>query len=699
LTARPGAADAAFAEGVKAYQAGRPGEAEAAFRRAIKKNAKHWRAQYLLGIALHQQGRNDQAAEAIAAAQRLEPRNAEIAANLGVVQRAAGKRPEAIAAFRQALALDPKLVAVQRQLAATLFDVGELTEAEGIARQAVEAEPGHAEGLTTFATILVARRAHADAERLFRSVIASAPGQAEAHNGLGVALRVLGRNVEAIACFMKAAALRPVFGQAYVNLAAALTDEGRPAEAVQAAIEAVRLMPDLAEAHSNHGNALKDLGRVSEAIMALRRALALDPGLAAVHSNLIFALDYDVETPWAEALAERRRWNDRFTAALTRSAAPHDNDADPDRRLRVGYVSADFRRHSASLVLAPPILAHDPGVIDVVCYSSVRSADDVTATFRAKAVLWRDVADLGDQELAIQIRKDRIDILVDLSGHSGGNRLLAFARKPAPVQITAWGYAAGTGLEAMDWIISDAVVAPEDEKPFHEKPLRLPAYLCFAPPTAAPAIAPAPCGSSANFVLGFFNRIAKLSDVDVDAQARILRKAPQARILFKDRAFDAAEPRERLRKQFEVRGVEPSRLEFLGSTSQVDQLTAYAGIDLALDPLGYGGGVSAMEALWMGVPVLTCRGDRPSLRGAASMLSAMGLEAFIAKDADEYVAKALARTADPAPLISLRNETRHRLAISPHMQAGPYARAVEAAYRRLWRDWCARRNVSMLGSA
>lgn len=696
MNARPSAADTAFAEGVKAFQTSRPTDAEAAFRRALGAEPRHWRARYLLGIALHQQGRNGQAAEAIKTALELEPRNAEVAANLGVVLRAAGRPADAAVAFRLALDIDASLVTVMRQLAAVLYETGEIAQAEPLAREAASREPGNAEGLTTLATILEAKRGFAEAETLFRAAILHAPGLPEAHNGLGAALRGQGRDDQAIECFARAVALRPGFAQALTNLSAALADEGRLEEAARAARGAVGAAPDLAEAHGNLGNALKDLGLIGEAIVTYRRALALKPDLAAAHSNLIFALDYDPATTWPDALAERRRWNERFAADLTKAAPPHDNDPDPDRRIRVGYVSADFRRHSAALVIAPPILAHDREAVDVVCYASVRRADDMTAMFRERATLWRDVAGLSDEELARLIRSDRIDILVDLSGHSGGNRLLAFARRPAPIQITAWGYASGVGVDAIDWIVTDDVVAPPDEKTFLERPLRLPAYLCFRPPDDAPAVPPAPAARNGFMTFGGFNRIVKLGEADFDAGARILAALPTARLLFKDRAFDATEPRERFAQAFGARGVDPARLDFVGATDHKDHLRAYGRVDLALDPLGYGGGVSAMEAMWMGVPVLTLRGDRPSLRGAASMLLAMGLDEFVATSADDYVARAIDLAGRPARLANLRKKLRGILAACPHMRAEDYARSVEAAFRRLWRDWCAGRNASML---
>ena len=694
MTGRPNAPDGAFAEGVKAFQAGNPTEAETAFRRALAADPRHWRARYLLGIALHQQGRNGQAAEALRRAAEAEPRNAEIAANLGVVLRAAGKYAEAVAAFRRALELAPKLAPVARQLAAALYQTGDAEGSEAAARAALALEPDDAESLTTLATALEARRAFTEAETLFKAALRRSPDLPEALNGLGAVLQAEGRTKEALVYLTRAVSVRPGFAQALVNLSAALADDQRPAEAASAARQAVAAMPDLAEAHSNLGNALKDLGQVKDAIVAYRRALALKPDLAMAHSNLIVALDFDPDTPWSAAIAERRRWNERFAMPLTRAAEPPATEPVPDRRLRVGYVSADFRRHSAALVIAPPILAHDPTVVEVVCYSSVRAPDDLTATFKAKAALWRDVATLDDAALAAQIRADRVDILVDLSAHSGGHRLLAFARRPAPIQVTAWGYASGAGIDAIEWIVTDDVIAPPGETAFHERPLRLPAYLCFRPPPGAPEIAAR--DGTAPVAFGSFNRIAKLGETDFDAQARILAGAPDARLLFKDKAFDDRTTRERFTRAFADRGIDAARLDFLGASDHRRHLDAYGRVDCALDPLAYGGGVSTMEALWMGAPVLTRRGDRPSLRGAASILAAMPLPEMIASDVDDYVARALQFVRTIAAWRGRRSEHRSRLAACPHMSADAYARAVETAYRKLWQDWCAGRNVSMV---
>jgi protein O-GlcNAc transferase len=476
--------------------------------------------------------------------------------------------------------------------------------------------------------------------------------------------------------------------------------QGRLEEAERRYRRSLELSPDYAEGWSNLAVTLRAAGRFDEAVACWDRALALAPGNAVLHSNLIFALDFHPRVTAEAAFAERRRWNDRHARPLRAAWAPHDNDPDPDRRLRVGYVSADFREHSAAVVFAAVVASHDHGRFDVVCYSSVTRPDAVTAGFRLAADAWRDVAGLTDEALAAQIRADGIDVLVDLSGHSSGHRLLAFARKPAPVQVTAWGHALGTGLDAMDYFFADPVtVPPAARRWFSEEVVDLPAFVCYDPPVDAPEAGPLPALAAGHVTFGCLNRRAKMSEDAVAVFARVLRAVPGSRLLVKDEAFNDRATARRLVEGFAAHGVEAARLEILGGSSRGDHLAVYGRVDLALDPFPHGGGVSALEALWMGVPMVTLAGDRIPGRMGASFLATLGLDDLVATTADEYVARARAWAADLPRLGRLRGALRQRMERSPLADAGLYTRAVEDAYRALWRRWCAGRAASQRPAA
>jgi predicted O-linked N-acetylglucosamine transferase (SPINDLY family) len=405
---------------------------------------------------------------------------------------------------------------------------------------------------------------------------------------------------------------------------------------------------------------------------------------------LIFALDFDAATTAAEAFAERRRWDAAHALPLARHAVPHANDPTPDRRLRIGYVSADFRRHSAATVFGPVVLSHDRERFEVVCYAGRRGPDDeTTARFRDAATLWRPTSGVPDMALARQIREDAIDILVDLSGHTGGHRLKVFAQRPAPVQMTAWGHALGTGLDAIDYFFADRVTVPgEARRYFSEAVVDLPAFVPYSPTVPSPDVTPLPALERGSVTLGCFNRLAKVTTEMVGLWAAILREVAGARLLMKFHGLEHGAVQERIRTVIAEYGVDGARIEFMGGSTAVEHLAAYEQVDLALDPFPHGGGVTALDGLWMGVPMVTLAGERIPSRMGASILTTLGLEAFIARTPDEYVAVAIRQARDLPRLAALRARLRERLTASIICDHRAYCRAVEESYRAMWKRWC-----------
>jgi predicted O-linked N-acetylglucosamine transferase (SPINDLY family) len=371
---------------------------------------------------------------------------------------------------------------------------------------------------------------------------------------------------------------------------------------------------------------------------------------------------------------------------------PHDNAADPERRLRIGYVSADFRHHSAAVVFGPVILAHDRDAVEVVCYSGVIEPDDATARFRDAATLWRDTAGLSDDTLAARIRDDRIDVLVDLAGHSAGNRLLVFARKPAPIQVTAWGHAVGTGLDTMDYFFADRVVVPPEARGyFNEAVIDLPSLVCYDPPREAPAITPLPALTRGFVTFGCLNRQSKVSPEAVRLWAAILGALPDSRLLMKDEAFNETATRARLLAQLVSRGIDAGRVDFRGGSPRLEHMAVYGEVDLVLDPFPHGGGVSALEGLWMGVPMVTLLGERVPARMGASFLSTLGLAELVAPTPQRYIDIAVEHARSPERLAGIRAGLRARMAGSILCDHDAYCRSVEGAYRAMWKRWCASR--------
>jgi len=645
----------AFGTAIDHYEAGRLDEAEAACRTILAADATQPDALFLLGVIAHRRGRSDEAVQHIKAALKRNRRNPLFYNALGVAQAARGRSVDAIAAFREALTLSPR----------------------------------YADAHVNLGNALEKRGDRAAAMDCFRRAIAIEPNLAVAHFNLGNALLATG-DAAAIDAYRRAIALKPDLADAHMNLGTVLRRQGQPQEAVACFRQAIALRPDHAAAYDNLGGVLAEIGQLDEAVAANRRALALGPTSAAAHSNLLFNLNFDASLGIEEHQAERRRWAARHADALAPATAPHPTDRDPERRLRVGYVSAHFRAYAASYAFGGVLTHHDPARVEVFCYSDTRQGDELTAIFRRAAATWRDTADLSDAALAERIVRDRIDILVDLVGHMGGHRLLVFARRPAPIQFTAWGEPTGTGLKTMDYLLADPVLIPPNERTlFAEQIVDLPGALGWWTPEPLPEPGPLPARANGFVTFGSFNRRAKVTSGVLRDWSAILRALPDARLVLKNKQFgDPAEQAE-LRSAFAAVGLPVERVTFLGQTGRAEHFAAYSALDIALDPFPHGGGMTTLDALAMGVPVITRPGRTIPSRLAASCLTALGLTQFIATDAAGYVAAAVAAVRDLDALERLRADLPERLAHSAIGDARRYAAAVEDAYRAAWRRYCA----------
>jgi predicted O-linked N-acetylglucosamine transferase (SPINDLY family) len=464
--------------------------------------------------------------------------------------------------------------------------------------------------------------------------------------------------------------------------------EGRLGEATALYRSALQVRPDLAEAHSNLAAALHEQGVRAESRAAYGRALALRPDDVMAHSNLLLTLNYDetvgAEDMWAAHAAYGRRWD--------KGPRAHANPRDPERRLRVGYVSADFKMHSCAFFIEPLLRHHDRAAFEAVCYSGVERPDLTTAELRRLAAGWRDVGGLGDQDFAAQIERDGIDILVDLSGHTRLNRLPVFGMRPAPVQVSWLGYPNTTGLAAIGYRLTDGWADPPGRGDGHysERLVRLDrCFLCYAPPADAPVVAPLPALAGGGVTFGCFNNANKLNPGVAGLWARLVASVPGARLLLKAKHFLDEGTRAHYRSMFAAAGLASDRLELAGWVAERQgHLGAYGRVDIALDPFPYNGTTTTCEALWMGVPVVALAGERHAGRVGVSLLRAAGLGELVAASEVEYVATAARLAGDVAGLARLRAALRGRVAASELCDGPGFARAVEAAYRDFWRAWC-----------
>jgi protein O-GlcNAc transferase len=571
---------------------------------------------------------------------------------------------------------------------------GRLAEAEQLYRQILGIEPQHSDSLHLLGVIALQAGHYDAALQLVQQAVARRPDGAIYHNSLGQALEHLDRRDEAAAAYRAAIRLDPEYPEAYNNLGRLLQAKDQPGEAQDCFDTAIRLQPDFAEAHSNLGNLCKEQGELAEAVACYRRAVALRPDSSAIHSNLLLTLHYLSGVSAADLAHEHRLWADRHVKPLMGERRPHTNDRRPDRRLRVGYVSPDFREHAIARFIRPLLAQHDPEQVEVFAYSDVVHADDVTAHLRGLVPEWRDISALNDAQLAAQVRNDGIDILVDLAAHTARNRLLMFARKPAPVQVTYLAYCSTTGVDAIDYRFTDRFLDPPSQDPvvYQEQSVHLPdCYWCYSAPDLPPQRLPGTQRVGDTPTFGSLNNFAKVTDETLRVWSALLRAAPEADLVLHARE---GRHRERVARRLGDQGIAASRLRFVGKQPFEQYLATYQQIDVGLDPLPFTGGTTTCDALWMGVPVVTMTGDTAVSRGGLTLLSNAGLGHLAAGPGREgearYVQIATDLLRDADQRATLRRTLRRQLQSSSVMDAARFARNVESAYRSIWQRWCAR---------
>lgn len=577
-----------------------------------------------------------------------------------------------------------------------LQQAGHFAEAARVYRQILAVNPNHADALHLLGLVAFHDGDYAQATEWIMRALSQRESEIF-YGNLGNALLARGMRAAGIESFRQAIALKHDYVPAHNNLGNLLRDQGQFAEAVACFETVIQLKPDYAEAHNNLANALVDLGELEAAIDAYRRAIALRPDLLEARSNLLFILSYREGQSKAEYLAEAAS----FGEAASAQAKPCTNwlaPLSPVRTgpLRVGFVSGDLKVHPTGHFLESMLEHVDRRRIELVAYPTRRAEDELTARIKPRFAAWTCLASLSDEQAARRIRDDRIDLLVDLSGHMNWNRLPLFAWRPAPVQASWLGYFASTGMREIDYVLGDPHVLPQDaQAQFTETLWRLPdSYLCFTPPAERVPVARPPMAANGHVTFGCFNHLMKMNDGVVAVWARILRAVPNARLFLKAKQLDDASAREATLARFAAHGIEAHRLILEGRSPRAQYFEAYGRVDIALSPFPYPGGTTSAEGLWMGVPALCLRGDRFLSNICASMLHSAGLADWIAADQDDYVAKAIAFAADAPRLAALRAGLRESVLASPLCDAPRFARNLEAAFEGMWRDALERRRLA-----
>jgi predicted O-linked N-acetylglucosamine transferase (SPINDLY family) len=671
-------------------------EAERLGKELVRRQPTAHHAWYQLGMAYLLQGKLDEALETFRRVIGLNPRFAEAQFNLGFTLQQLGRFEEALAVYQQVLALAPDLTEARNNMGFVLQRMERNEEAAEAYRAVIDRRPDLVEPRISLVTVLNVLGRYEEARQAGQEAVALQPKSFEAHAGLGFALRELGRREEAIEAYRRALALKPNDAEAHGALGSALLKAFRHEEACDAFRRSLDLAPSPERANSLAG-ALGDSGRHDEAMQVYREYQSRFPDSLTLHSNMLLVLNYEENMTPEALLAEAKAYGDKVSA-LAKAIAHHDYDPDPLRPLRVGLVSGDLGEHPVGYFLANVLASLDPREIELFVYATAERRDALNARLHRLIPNWCEATSkqVDDETLVHRIRSDGIDILIDLAGHTGKTRLPVFAWKPAPVQVAWLGYFATTGLKSMDYILADKWVLPtEEEAHFLEKPWRLPdAYYCFSSPDADLPVSDLPALRNGHVTFGCFNNPRKINDQVIACWARVLQGVPNSRLFLKYRGYEDDGLRVGIIEKMNVVGIPADRLRFEGKSSRADYLATYGQVDLALDPFPFPGGTTSVEGLWMGVPVLTLKGDRFISHQGETILQNVGLPEWIAADEDEYVAKAVAFASDLPSLAALRARLRRQLLASPLCDAPRFARNLEEALRGMWRKWCGEQGVA-----
>ncbi|MGN6369562.1 MAG: O-linked N-acetylglucosamine transferase family protein [Phycisphaerae bacterium] len=623
----------------------------------------------------------------------LRSRNVDALVGMGLVCNATRRYTEAVDFFQQALAIQPYSLLANANIGASFHCLERFDDAVRAFQQYLTYQPDTPVVLYNLGTSLKPLGRLEEAAAALRRAIALKPDYAEAYYNLGNVLQDQQKIDEAIAAYEQAVRIRPAYAEAWNNTGSALRKQGKLDEALAMFRKAMALKPDYPDPLGGVAATLRDLGQVEEAMVPFRHYLERAPQDQVLYSGYLLSLEYPPGQKPEFVFEEHVRWAKRYADPAKVPASTHANDRSPARRLRIGYVSPDFRQHAVAFFLEDILALHDPAEVEVFCYNTNRFTDAVTERFKGYAHHWRDVSMLKDPQIAEQIRADQIDLLVDLAGHTAGNRLLALATRPAPVQVSYLGYIDTTGMSQIDYRLCDEHTDPPGatEHLHTETLVRLPhAFACYRPHAEMGDVSPLPALAAGHVTFGAFSIAAKMNAPLISTWAEILSQVPGSRLILAGNGLLNASVQKRTHSIMEAAGIGRDRLEFYGSRPLPEYFASHHRVDILLDPFPVAGHTISCNALWMGVPVVSLEGIKYASRLGVSVLTNMQLTELLAKTREEYIEKAVALASDLPRLQQLRATLRDRLRHSPIMDAPAFVRNLEAAYRRMWHTWCSR---------
>jgi predicted O-linked N-acetylglucosamine transferase (SPINDLY family) len=710
---------------VGAYRQGRHNEAQTLCRQILKDLPNHFDATHLLGVSELDCGRFEDAVAALTRAATLDPRSAEAQSNLGMALFKLGRYGEARSYQEKAVALKPNFPTALTNFGNTLMHLRQFEQAVAAHDRAIALKPDYADAYCNRGMVLLLQKRNEEADQNFDRALSLNPRHLPALLGKGL-VNVNLRNFDlaltcmntALAANPNAAAVLAQRGRLFMQMAeldkaeadfdAALKGDprqeaalcgkanvwllrGNIAQAAPFCNRVLEINPNSELALTLLGGCFAALADPVTAIAYFERALAIKPDHEDAIMRKIFALDFVPDMDFVSLQAARKYWWDQIGAKLPqRQLQPR--SLDPERRIVIGYVSADFREHSAAIAFLPVLRHRDRERFELICYSCSPKQDATTALCRSLVDRWVDAWQLNDNKLADRIEADQVDILVDLSGHSAGNQLPMFALKPAPIQVTAFGHVSGTGLPVMDYLLADPITIPEEVRPlFAEKIYDLPALITIEPPPDIPPT-PLPMLRNGHVTFGVFNRADKISDAALAVWSKLMQAVPGSIIVVKNGALNDGLVRDTLTARFVAAGIAEDRLRCIGSTPRPEHLQVVSTIDMMLDPFPQNGGVSTWEPLQLGVPVVTKLGNGHASRCGGAIVAAAGLNDWVAEDEQGYLAIAVRWASNPAELAALRARLPAQVANSAAGNCVTYTKYLEEGYRKFWRDYCASAN-------
>jgi protein O-GlcNAc transferase len=666
-------------------------KAQAAYERAVELKPDFIQAHFNLAIAYENLGKLPQAVAEYQLAVKHKPDFLQACFRLALALSTMGNLDEAIDAYRKVIRLWPEIPEAHLGLGNALNELGKFDEAFAEYQTALRLRPNWFEAHFNFGYLLTKAGRLKDAISEYRKAITLQPDYAEAHFNLANLLKDTGESVEAITEYQNALRLEPDYVDAHLNLGNFYKIRARFDEAAAEYRKILQLEPTHAGAMLNQGIILQEQGDLHGALTAYDRALEFDPTSAETRSNLLLALHYLPKYDESRISEQMRRWNENHLKPLAQFRQPHFNDRDPNRRLRIGYVSADFRQHSVAYFFENLLAHHNRDEVEVFCYANHAFPDAVTQRLQTYPSSWRSIIQLDDPEAEALIRKDLIDILIDLSGHTGANRMTLFARKPAPIQVTYLGYPDITGLSTIDYRFTDAYADPPGE--IHSFPgeqlVRLPdTFLCYRPWELAPEPQETPARKTGYITFGSFNALPKFNAPMIALWSEILRQVPGSRLLLKNAGLAGERARNWVAQLFNENGISSNRIDLRATCPALEHHKLYHRMDINLDTYPYHGTTTTCEALWMGLPCVTLAGQAHLSRVGISLLTNIGLSELIAHSPEQYLQIAVTLASDLDRLQTLRSSMRQRMSSSPLMDAPRFSKNVEAAYRAMWQRWC-----------